>query len=120
MPELLSSDAARKLVDRLVAQILTDEPLYRAAPEAMHTLVDGKMRVFWTRPKALAGCAALQQIVDEYARLREVYDPVDERLRAGEDLGVLDRAGWERNRLQLMGLEFALRTLAGDPGEAVG
>jgi hypothetical protein len=117
MPDLLSSDEARELVDRLRTQILADESLYLAAPSAMHTHIDGRVHVFWTRPKALGHCAALRAVVDEYARLRDLFDPVDELVRSGADLGVLDRAGWERNRLQLMGLEFALRTLvSGDGG----
>lgn len=116
MPDLLSSDAARDLVDQLTRRVLDDERLYAdlAVPEARHVTLNGVERVYWSRPKALGDCAALRTIVDEYALIREKFDPVDRRLRAGENLGAVDRAEWEQRRLRLMGLEFALRALADD------
>lgn len=122
MSDLLSSQEARAVLDRLVSRVLEDERLYRdpAVPEARHALIAGQSCVYWSRPKALADCAALQQVVDEYARLRHLFDPLDERVRAGDNLSALDRSVWERRRQQLLGLEYAVRALAGDLGEAAG
>lgn len=110
---------ARELIDRLTSQILDDERLYadRIVPESAHTLIGGVIHVYWSRPKALATCQRLRLVVEEYARVREVFDPLDELVRFGHNLSAVKRAEWERHRMHLLGLEFAVRTLAGDMDE---
>lgn len=113
------------LVKQLLAQIDQDEKAvvdltvhgasFRELPisrRAVHELVWNAPDPVEAARRWLAECAAKRSIVDEYQRVRSLFDPLDVKVQAGDSLPSKDRIEWGRHRLVLEGLGYAVRALA--------
>lgn len=113
------------LVKQLLAQIDQDEKAvvdvtvhgasFRELPisrRAVHELVWNAPDPVEAARRWLAECAAKRSIVDEYLRVKALFDPFDEVIHTGGNLSAKDHTQWSRWALVLEGLGYAVRALA--------